>query len=343
MRSVFSYERQAGMFNVGVMSLSRFRHQLGMTMVEIMVALAIGSFLIIGAVQIYNQSRFAFVVNESIVRVQETAQFAMDTVESDLRMASNWGRSSRGIAIEGRTVAEDVNPLDLDVPLNCGEDYVLDLGTPVDGFNNDYALTCPARGGEQPDSDVVIIRRASVNPAPLPLSEGRLYIQSTRVGGMLFDDGIVPDFFSDIDSATHNLVVTSYYVAADSDLIPGTPTLRRKTLVMQGANMTVEDEEVAPGVENLQLQFGIDLDGDDAVDQYVNPNSEIYNPEAPGYIWGAKVLTVRVWMVVRSLTPEVGIEDNINYAPADVVLGVPTDQYRRVQVSKTVLLRNARG
>ncbi len=58
--------------------------QSGMTLVELMVALAIGSFLIIGTVQVYNQSRQAFVINESIARVQETAQFAMDTVEADL-------------------------------------------------------------------------------------------------------------------------------------------------------------------------------------------------------------------------------------------------------------------
>ena len=65
--------------------------QSGMTLVELLVALAIGSFLMIGAVQVYNQSRQAFVINESIARVQETAQFAMDTLEADLRMASNWG------------------------------------------------------------------------------------------------------------------------------------------------------------------------------------------------------------------------------------------------------------
>ena len=75
------------------------RNQAGLTLVEMMVALAIGSFLIIGAVQIYNQSRQAFVVNESIARVQETAQFAMDTIEADLRMASNWGRTSRALTI----------------------------------------------------------------------------------------------------------------------------------------------------------------------------------------------------------------------------------------------------
>ena len=66
-------------------------NQAGMTLVELMVSLAIGSFLIVGAVQVYNQSRQAFVINESIARVQETAQFAMDTIEADIRMASNWG------------------------------------------------------------------------------------------------------------------------------------------------------------------------------------------------------------------------------------------------------------
>jgi len=315
--------------------------QAGMTMVEIMVALAIGSFLMIGAVTIYNQSRQAFVVNESIARVQETAQFAMDTIESDLRMASNFGRTSRGIGIEGRSLEEDVNPLGLDVPLTCGEDYVLDLGTPVDGFDNDFALTCPATDGEQPDSDVVIIRRATVDPVP-PI-DGRLQIQSTRVGGMLFDTDEVPDFFSALDSETHALLVTSYYVAADSELIPGVPTLRRKALVMQGGNNTIIDEEVAPGIENLQLQFGIDFDGDDAVDQYVNPNNEIYNPEAPGYVDGAKVLSARVWLVVRGLDPEVGIQDDNTYTPGNVDLGTPNDNFRRMQVSKTILLRNARG
>ena len=63
-----------------------FARQSGVTMVELMVALAIGSFLMIGAIQVYNQSRQAYVINDSIARVQETAQFAMDTIEADLRM-----------------------------------------------------------------------------------------------------------------------------------------------------------------------------------------------------------------------------------------------------------------
>jgi type IV pilus assembly protein PilW len=316
------------------------RAERGLTLVEMMVALAIGSFLIIGAVQIYNQSREAFVINESIARVQETAQFAMDTIEADLRMASNWGMTSRPMNIVGRSEPTDVNPKTLAVPLDCGEDWSIELGVPVDGFNNVLGLTCPADQVAQPNSDVLTVRRASVNP--VPLQPGRLQLQTTRVQGELFDDGIIPGNFTAADSSTHNLVVSSYYVDGNSQLIPGVPTLRRKALGVQGVNSAVFDQEIAPGVENLQVQFGVDMNEDNTVDRYVNPGDQIYNPEAPGYFPGARVITARIWLVVRGLTIEPGVEDLKTYDPGDVNLGVINDNFRRIVVSKTILLRNAR-
>ena len=326
------------------------RTQTGLTMVELMVALAIGSFLMIGAVQIFNQSRQAFVINESIARVQETAQFAMDTVEADLRMASNWGRNSRPLAVEGRAVDGDPNPSSLALPatmLVCGDDWAMDLAMSVDGIDNDFTLPCapPGDGIAQAMSDVVTIRRATV--APVADEAGRLQIQTTRVGGQLFIDGnptlCVPAVSPEPPNCTtHNLLVNSYYVAANSELIPGVPTLRRKSLTMVGNVMTIEDQEVAPGVENLQVQLGIDVNEDNTVDRYVDPGDPIYDPAAVGYAPGARVLTVRVWIVIRGVTPEVGISDTRSYSPAGVSLGAPNDGYRRMQVSKTILLRNAR-
>jgi len=322
---------------------SMIRKQTGLTLVELMVALAIGSFLMIGAIQIYNQSRQAFVINESIARVQETAQFAMDTIEADLRMASNWGRNSRGLAVNGRSIIGDVNPMGLPQPAdNCAADWTLNLALPIDGTNNGYGLACTSTGGSQANSDVVTVRRASVIPAPL--EAGRLQVQSTRIQGQLFADGVIPVAFSPADSATHNLIVTSYYVSPNSALIAGVPTLRRHRLIGGGvAGPRIVDEEVAPGVENLQIQLGVDVDQDNTVDRYVNPGDAVYNPTAVGYIPGARIMTVRIWMVVRGISIEPGVQDARDYEPGDVDLGVQNDSFRRMQVSKTILLRNARS
>ena len=317
--------------------------QTGLTLVELMVALAIGSFLMIGAIQIYNQSRQAFVINESIARVQETAQFAMDTIEADLRMASNWGRNSRGLAVEGRSIIGDANPNGLPQPaVNCAVDWVLNIALQIDGTNNGYGLACAATGGNQANSDVVTIRRASI--AAAPLEAGRLQIQTTRIQGEIFADGAMPTGFTVADSATHNLIVTSYYVSPTSTLINGVPTLRRHRLIGGGvAGPRIVDEEVAPGIENLQIQLGVDVDQDNTVDRYVNPGDAVYNPIAVGYIPGARVMTARIWMIVRGVNIEPGVQDGRDYEPGDVDLGVQNDNFRRMQVSKTILLRNARS
>jgi type IV pilus assembly protein PilW len=335
--------------------------QTGLSLVELMVALAIGSFLMIGAIQIYNQSRQAFVINESIHRVQETAQFAMDTIEADLRMASNWGRNSRSLAVEGRSITGDVNPTSLPQPVNnCSADWVLNLALPIDGTNNTYDATwgCAAKGGAQANSDVVTVRRASV--AHVDPVAGRLQVQSTRIQGELFSNGTVPDSFnaataasasddlsdpavaSLFDSETHDLIVTSYYVSPTSTLIAGVPSLRRHRLTSAAGVPNIVDEEVAPGVENLQIQLGIDVDADNTVDRYVNPGDAIYNPAAVGYVPGARVMTARIWMIVRGVSVEPGLRDARDYEPGDVDLGTKNDNFRRMQVSKTILLRNAR-
>jgi type IV pilus assembly protein PilW len=319
---------------------SVFFRQSGMTLVELMVSLAVGSFLIVGAVQVYNQSRQAFVINESIARVQETAQFAMDTVESDLRMASNWGMHSRGTSVEGRALLGIPNPLGLPAPAACGVTWALDLRRPIDGDNNGYTLPCAVVGGLQGNSDTVTTRRATV--AATPLTAGALQVQTNRIEGQLIADGNLPPGFTVANSETHTLLVNTYYVAASSALIPGVPTLRRKSLVTAGGGPAVVDQEVAPGVEAMQLQFGVDVDKDNTVDRYIDPGDPILDNADPAFIPGARVMAARIWILVRSVTPETGLTDNVNYTAGDVNIGTFNDSFRRLLVSKTILLRNAR-
>ena len=92
----------------------------------------------------------------------------------------------------------------------------------------------------------------------------------------------------------------------------------------------------------LQVQLGIDVDADNTVDRYVNPGDQIYDPAAAGYVPGARVITARIWIVVRGITREPGVIDNYTYQPGNVNLGTYNDDTRRLQVSKTILLRNTR-
>ena len=85
------------------------------------------------------------------------------------------------------------------------------------------------------------------------------------------------------------------------------------------------------------------LQTDGAVDRYVNPGDPALAVDEPHAATSPRVITARIWLVVRGVSPETGIQDNVNYTPGDVNLGQYNDQFRRMMVSKTILLRNARS
>ncbi len=61
----------------------RKRLMAGVSLIELMVSLVIGSMLIIGAVTVYMQSRNTYRTNESAARLQETARYVLDVIATD--------------------------------------------------------------------------------------------------------------------------------------------------------------------------------------------------------------------------------------------------------------------
>lgn len=61
-------------------------YQTGMTLLEIMIALLIGVFLLGGVLQIFIGSKQTFRMQENLGRLQENARFAMDFLSKDIRM-----------------------------------------------------------------------------------------------------------------------------------------------------------------------------------------------------------------------------------------------------------------
>lgn len=63
----------------------------GLSLIELMVALAIGSLLIIALVEVFAASRAAYMLSAGLARTQENGRFAIDILQRDLRMVGHAG------------------------------------------------------------------------------------------------------------------------------------------------------------------------------------------------------------------------------------------------------------
>lgn len=66
-------------------------NQQGMTLIEIMIALLIGAFLLTGIIQIFISSRQSYRMQENMSRLQENGRFALEFLTRDIRMTGFWG------------------------------------------------------------------------------------------------------------------------------------------------------------------------------------------------------------------------------------------------------------
>ena len=324
----------------------------GITLIELMVALSINSFLLLGAVTVFMQSRTAFRVTESVSRLQENARFALAALEPNIRMASYFGLTSRADRVQGRATPQAPIPAGFGVGNDCGVNWTINLAEEVGGTNNGYSWTCPPfRGAAQPAADTVVLRRVSEDPVAPPVAGGTLYVQSARFqDSQLFVGPLAPPGYPPTTSQTHRLIVSGYYVSASSSLdTPGNnvPSLRVKTLVGGAFGPRIVDQEVLPNVEDFQAQFGIDTDvigaaARGSINRYVNTDDPILNPLSAAFNPAATILAVRIWVRLRAQRPENGFTDTTNYNYADQNVPAPNDQFRRTVISKTLYLRNAR-
>jgi type IV pilus assembly protein PilW len=330
------------------------RQQRGVGLIELMVAMLIGLFLIIGAVTVFNQSRNTYRASEGVARLQETARLAMDVIESDIRMANYWGMNNRADYVINRAGPSQPTPGEFTTAQQrtnvslCGtaaSNWVINLDEYIGGSNNSYGLQCAA-SNYQAGSDVVVIRRAN-EARPLALDPNRVYLQTSRIQGTLFvpnaactlptDPTCIPAAYLPPASESRELEARAYYVSSQSTLRNDVPSLRRKRFASVNAALpgnAILDEEIVTGVEDIQIRLGVDTNGDSNIDQYVNPGG------VPG---NAAVVSVTVWLRVRAEDRDFGHRDQTAYQYADMGAAfTPNDNYRRILVSKTIHIRNSR-
>ncbi len=77
---------------------------LGITLVELLVAVAVGMLLIAGVIQIFVGNSQTYRFNESLSRIQENGRFAIEEITRDVRMAGYYGCARRTTTVNNTLV-----------------------------------------------------------------------------------------------------------------------------------------------------------------------------------------------------------------------------------------------
>lgn len=316
--------------------------QKGMSLAELMIALALGLMLTLGLATLFSQTRQSFNQDEQVAIMQSGLRFAMETVMRDVTMAGFWGGLLEPVGV---TVVDD-----LGIGADCGIDWAQTLTPPLSGANNATAagaagaFGCISTAEFQPDTDVIAVKRVlgrAIQNDPADkgdcehafndtdsLQDGTIYLAENGVAGVLFRH---PEP-SGIGGCVENrqLAPVVYYIRNFSvEAGDGIPTLCRKVLEM-GTTPGMTTECLVDGIEQLQVEYGLDTNGNGVANRYVS---------APTAAQFAQVASVRVHLIARSLRADPFYANPKRYVLGDLDF-TPADNFYRRTATTTIVLRN---
>ena len=312
----------------------------GFTLMELLLSLALGLALVSGVALVFLQGNRSAVQDGEFTRLLENGRWALRHLGRELAMAGFWGRLM-DIERAGRhasvTVGRDCG--------GSGEDWVM-TWTPLQFLDNADSSRVKAAFGCLPHtrivegSDIIAIKRTAGAPiADAAVAQGRIYLRSDGGEGLFFqsDGGAPPSLGGaspggesggedggdggDSDGGAANWAYQPqiYYLRDyTGETGDGVPCLSRAYLhdvTKKKPAPYMDNECLVPGIENLQLEFGIDMDGDAVADCYSGSPSPAELTEA---------VTARLQVTARSVREVPGHEGG---------------HYRRA-FSTIVLLRN---
>ena len=317
----------------------------GFSLVELMVALVITLILLAGIGQIFLSSKKSFTIQDSLGRMQENGRYAMETIAQDVRRAGFWGGNADITAIDdhvggtGKIATDDGTCVDAS--------WARMLTHRIFGKNDTRAGYSCLPSDTTHKGDILVTRYAApweVGDTTTPnFVPNQYYLRSSLFEGQLFkcSTGCPEDAGYPIDAPgvrTAELVSHGYFIHAvqTSDKCPTAgkiPSLYRQTLA-NGVVDTSTPEEIAYGVDNFQVQYGLDTSVplDNSVDSFVDAAA------AGDAMWG-QVIAARIWLLVRAECPETGYTNDTTYTMAGTDY-TPNDHYRRQLYTSTISLRN---
>lgn len=334
------------------------RAQAGFSLTELMVAVALGLFVLAGLSTVFlNSSRTRDEI-ERANRQIENGRYAMQVLSSDLRLSGFLAEFE--IAAAGLpTPAAKPDPCLLTLPdLNAA------LPLHLQGYDGGAALACLA--DVRPGTDIVVIRRASscVRASPgcpdvpgAPYFQASLCNNATELASVAVGDQWRLDTaIGNLDRHKRNCTTISdvrqyhthiYFVANNDAPGDGIPTLKLASLGAGGFAIS----PIAQGIENMHFEYGIDSDLDGVPDAFTADPDSFNGCAGPACVahW-RNAMAVKINLLARNTTPSHGdYLDNKTYVlglkanGSQNVIAAANDKFRRHVYQSEVRLNNPAG
>ncbi|WP_105255520.1 PilW family protein [Pseudoalteromonas sp. T1lg75] len=336
---------------------NRFNRIAGYTLLELMIAMVVGLFLIGGVMFTYLSMKVTTSDTVEMGELQETGRIALDILGKEIAMAGFFGRlKSDSLSFSEVTVSAPASdcsggPNNGSFPNpGAGTNFRVLYGTVVpDGSSS--ALACINDAVD--NSDVIQIKRASGNDVSGASTNGNQYYVETTLGNARFIAG--GSTAIDVDGTnvwpySH----TVYYISEQNYNSGGksitVPVLMRKRLTTNAdgaGNAGMRSESVLEGVENIRFLYGLDQNGNGDVDVYRDASQ--MTPADWEQSGATKIKTVQVSVLVRATNEDANIQlTNQTYVLGGDATATQrrltfTDNYRRMVFVSTFKVKNSGG
>ncbi len=309
------------MINLQISNRKSGSRQSGFSIIELLVAMVLSLFLLTALIEILLNGKQSFNSANNLSRLQENGRVATNLIVSDLKRAGYMGGNSDIPNIFGSAgqVAAAVN-----CPTG-NTNWARMVTQRIAGLDDSNAGFACIPNATYLRGDVLAVRYAAPWIATGALSANQLYLRSSLFEGKIFagsDEAAAVNVVLDQPQSVRQIISHAYFVGDSGRTCNGqaVPSLFRVRL---DPNSQPTVDELLPGVENFQVQYGI-------AGQYVDANA------VAGF---NNVVTVRFWLLIRSECAESGFVDGRTYTLGNQVI-TPADNYRRQLYSSVVMLRN---
>ncbi|MFQ2101994.1 PilW family protein [Aeromonas sanarellii] len=321
----------------------------GFTLIEWLIAMLIGVFLVGGGLSIFVASRATTEDAFDQSELQENGRIAMRLLTQDLKWAGFWGdytgspmAEGQGITLStGSEVTASKDCLDNlgqgSLPPSIGTNRT-NRGIWVAQVDNNRAITggafaCIPVASRIANTDVISIKRLMGQPlADAAATANRFYLATTTQAAQMFKGGeTIPTM-----SPERQLWEYQHFIYYLSPNAAGSPELRKRYLTATGGSVLISGP-MAEGIERMTVLFGVDDSPvpDGEIDRYVATSNVTEQEWSEG-----RVVAARIFILVRSLQASSSYVNNNIYQVGSTSVSGNGDGFRRLLLETSVSLRN---